>query len=200
MTIPFKISIEHIIIAILVFLLFFNGCNGESTVVATSEKETIEKTVVTVDSASNNQIKNQVPEKVNVIETPQKVVTVDDVNELSEQDRKKVKQVNRYLDTTYLEGAVIFSDILAEGRILKKDIIAEIEHKETVTSITNTIIKQPGGLFISPGINYSPIFGIEAVETSLTVIKGNWGISAGGYYSFRNYSPGIKIKIHKKLF
>lgn len=199
-----KFRTHHFIIALLVFLLIMQGgtkdCPVESSVTTVEEK-----TVTTTHSSENAAIKNTVPEKVAVIETPQQVKVVDP-SHIPEEEKARVKTVNRYRDTTYLQGAVIYSDILAEGRILRKKIKAEIEHKETTIHTVKTVVKQPAGLFLSPGIDYSPLGGLEAVETSLTLIKGNFGASAGAYYNFRQIpgelvpgSLGIKLKIHIKL-
>ncbi len=208
MTIPFKITIEHFVIVALAIALLFRSCGGNdcAPVAGTVETTVEEKTVTTIDSATNTGIKDQAPEKLNVIETPEKIERVENVANLPEAEKKKVKPVNRYLDTTKLKGAVIFSEILSEGRILETNFTAAIDHKETTITTEKTFIKQPGGLFISPGFDYSPVFGVEAAETSLTYIKGNWGASLGGYYNFRRIqnvpnpgSLGIKFKIHIKL-
>ncbi len=206
MVIPFKITVEWIIIAVLAILLLLKSCGSEATCPpATVETRIEERIVTTVDSSVNAEIKNQQPEKIPVIETPTKIKRI--VGKVQENDRDKVKMINRYLDTTHLEGAVIFSEILSEGRILEQNFKAEIEHTEKTITTTKTIIKQPGGLFLSPGFDYSPAGGVEAVESSLTYIKGNWGASAGAYYNFRRMyqapgdpgSLGLKIKIHFKL-
>lgn len=207
MTIPFKITIEHAVIVVLVVLLLLKGCGNDCTTVAATVATTVEeKTVTTIDSATNSGVKDQVPEKLNVIETPEKIERVGKVADLPEPERKKVKQVNRYLDTTKLKGAVIFSEILSEGRILETNFTAAIDHLETTITTEKTFVKQSGGLFLSPGFDYSPWGGIEAVETSLTYIKGNYGASVGPYYNFRRIqntpnpgSLGIKLKIHFKL-
>ena len=208
MTIPFKITIEHFLIVALAIALLFKSCTGnDCTPVASTVATTVEETTVTtIDSSTNTGIKDQAPEKINVIETPEKIERVENVADLPEADKKKVKQVSRYLDTTKLKGAIIFSEILSEGRILETNFTAAIDHKETTITTEKTFIKQPGGLFLSPGLDYSPVFGVEAAETSLTYIKGNWGASLGGYYNFRRIqnlpnpgSLGVKFKIHIKL-
>lgn len=203
----FRITTEHFIIVILAVLLCLESCGGENDCIPVKEETKVEeKIVTTIDSGSNPEIKDQDPEKINVIETPEKVERVEKVEDLPTEDQEKVKQVNRYLDTVHLEGAIIFSEILSDGRILENNIKAEIQHKETTITTTKTFIERPGGLFVSPGMDYSPLGGIEAVEASLTYIKGNWGASAGAYYNFRRvpgaYIPGslgIKLKIHIKL-
>lgn len=194
-----KFRTYHFIIALLVVLLILQGgtkdCPVEGSVTTVEEK-----TITTIDSIENIAIKDQIPETVPVIETSGNVRIVNP-EELEQPEMEKVRTVNRYRDTTYLKGGVIYSDILSEGRILRKDIKAEIHHKETISKTTTTVLKQPGGLFISPGIDYSPLWGIESVATSLTMIKGNIGASAGVYYNFRQLpgSMGFQLKFHIKL-
>jgi hypothetical protein len=201
MNTPFKITIEHIIIIVLLAMLFLKSCEKEKDCVPAKIKTITEEVTLTVrDSAKNTEIKNRVPEKVSVIETPHKIKKVKNVSNLSIQDRKKVKVVNRYVDTTRLDQATIYTDILSEGRILEKSIVADVDHTITTTTITETIIKQPMGLFISPGIDYSPLSGIDGIDTSIMFIKGNWGASFGGYYHFRYRDPlGLKLTLHIKL-
>ena len=208
MVFPFKITVEWIIIAVLAVLLLLKSCgsgSGQDCPPAKIETTTEEKTITTVDSAANSGIKNREPEKIPVIETSTEVKRVKK-GDLNEQDRNKVKLVNRYLDTTRLRGAVIFSEILSEGRVLEHNQKVEIDHKETIITRTETFVEQAGGFFISPGLDYSPLGGLEAVETSLTFIKGNFGGSLGPYYNFRRIpqgpvagSLGLKVKIHIKL-
>lgn len=205
----FQFKVEHFIIAVLVAILLLDSCGNkmDCTPVATVVETTIEENTITeIDSSTNAGVKDQAPEKLNVIESPEKIERVENVADLPESEKKKVKQVNRYLDTTKLKGAVLFSEILSEGRILETNFTTAIDHRETTITTEKTIVKQPGGFFISPGLDYSPVYGFEAVETTLTYIKGNWGASAGPYYNFRRNpgfqnpgSLGVKLKIHIKL-
>lgn len=203
----FRITIEHFIIVILAVLLCLESCEREPDCIPDKvETLTEEKTVTKTTSGTNPEIKDQEPEVIDVIETPEKVERVKNAGDLPPEDREKVKQVNRYLDTIQLEGATIFSEILAEGRILENNIKAEIQHKETTITTTETAIERPGGLFFSPGVNYSALGGVKAVEGSITYIKGNWGASAGAYYNFRSIlgedvpgSLGVTLKFHIKL-
>ena len=207
MTIPFKFTIEHIIIVVLAAMLFLKSCGKENDCTPVATVTTVEeKTVTTVDSSGNSGIKNKQPEKLQVIETSDKIRKVENPKDLSEEEKKEVKTVSRYLETTNLPGAVIVSEIISEGRILEHNVKATVDHTEKTTTTTETIVKQPGGLFLSPGFDYSPLGGIEAAETTLTYIKGNLGASVGPYYNFRRIpglqnpgSFGLKLKIHIKL-
>lgn len=208
-----KIRTSYIIIVFLVFLLILE--NGTNDCIQAGTVTTVEeKTITSIDTSSNTEIKDTTPEKVPVIETRDQVREVDP-DTIPENKKHQVKTANRYQDTTYFKNATVYSDILAEGRILRKDLRAEVYHKEITSTTTKTFIKQPGGLFISPGLDYSPVNGLEALETSLTYIRGNYGLSVGGYWNFRNVpgrvmpadleralrssSFGIKLKIHIKL-
>jgi hypothetical protein len=193
-----KLKIEHIIIAILAILLFFKGCgrdgSGDTTI-----SNTVEKITTQIDSTKDSEIKNRVPEKIKIIEYPDKIVRVKNEKDLPVDQRKDVKEVNRYQDTTILENARIFSDIISDGRILEKNIKAEIDHKEITT--TTTIIKNASGLFISPSLGYSPVYGIEALELNFMYIsKNDMGISAGIYYNPMSNHTGFKLTIHKRIW
>jgi len=182
-------------------MLFLKSCEKEKDCVPAKIETITEEVTLTVrDSAKNTEIKNRVPEKVSVIETPHKIKKVKNVSKLPVQDRKNVKVVNRYVDTTRLDQATIYTDILSEGRLLQKSIVADVNHTITTITTTETIIKQPMGLFISPGIDYSPLSGIDGIDTSIMFIKGDWGASIGGFYNFGNTGNlGLKFKIHIKL-
>ncbi len=200
----FKITIEHIIITVLVILLLLKSCGSNDDCNRTATVTTVEETVTTKrDSTSIPGINNRLPEIVNVIETPTSVRRITDVKDLPQEQRVLVKPAHRYQDTTKLDGAVIFSDLLIEGRILDFNWIAEIDHPVKTITHTETVVKNAGGVFISPGINYSPVFGVNGLETSITYIKGSFGASAGGYYHFGfNQDPGtigFQLKLHIKL-
>jgi hypothetical protein len=188
-----KLKIEYIIIAILAILLFFKGCgrdgSGETTI-----SNTVEKTTTQIDSSRDSGIKNREPEKIKIIEYRDSIIRVKDTDQ-----RKDVKEVNRYQDTLIVENARIYSDIISEGRVLEKNIKAEIDHKEITT--TTTIVKNASGVFISPGLGYSPVYGIEALELNLMYIsKNDMGISAGVYYNPNSNHTGFKLTIHKRIW
>ncbi len=198
----FKITIEHFIIVILAVLLFIKSCGTETDCGPDKIETTVEKIVtVSRDSAKNNEIKDFVPEEILIIELPDKIETVIYPEKLSKIDQDKIKPAYKYRDTTYFPGSMVISNIISEGRILETSFVLEVENISTTVTTTKTIVKQPGGLFISPGLDYSPIGGIEAIETSLTYIKGDLGLSIGGYYNFSapKESLGAKFKIHIKL-
>lgn len=192
------LKLEHIIIAILAIILFFKGCgrdgSGDSTI-----SNRVEKITTQIDSTRDSKIKNREPEKIKIIEYPDHIVRVKKERDLPIVERNRVKQVNQYQDTTILDNARIYSDIISEGRILEKNIIAKIDHK--VITVTTTTIKNASGLFISPGIDYSPIYGIEGLELNFTYIsKNDIGISAGAFYSTMSNHTGFKLTLHKRIW
>jgi hypothetical protein len=192
------LKLEHIIIAILAIILFFKGCgrdgSGDTTI-----SNRVEKITTQTDSAKDSKIKNREPEKIKIIEYTDHIVRVKEEKDLPMVERSRVKQVNRYQDTTILDNARIYSDIISEGRILEKNIIAEIDNKEVI--VTTTTIKNASGLFISSGLGYSPIYGIEALELDFTYIsKNDLGISAGAYYNPMSNHAGFKLTLHKRIW
>jgi ABC-type uncharacterized transport system auxiliary subunit len=194
-----KIKTEHFIIAFLVILLLLDGCQREKEPATVIERKVTEEIITEVDSSSNNEIKNQEPEEVSVIESRDRVQVVPEPEKLSQEEKKNLKPAFRYQDTTYFQNAAVYTDILSEGRILKLDLKTSIDHLERTIETTKTTTRQAGGFFVSPGISYSPVMGIESAEINLTYIIGELGVSAGGYFNFRT-GPGFKLMLHKKLF
>ncbi len=193
------IKFEYIIIAVLSLLLFIECQRDKDCDPVMVQTEVSEKIVKSKDSFSDPGIKNRVPEKIHFRETPEKIEVVSNPEKLAADQIIQLSSANRYIDTTYFAGATIFSDIISEGRILRKDLKAEIEHKETTTTITETRENQPVGLFFAPGIGYSPLLGVEQIEGEFTFIRGNWGAGIGGYYDLYPGSLGFKIKLLIKL-
>lgn len=193
------IKFEYIIIAVLSLLLFIECQREKDCDPIMVQTEVAEKIVKSKDSFSDPAIKNRAPEKVYFRESLEKIEVVSNPEKLASDRLIGLSSANRYIDTTYLQGATIFSDIISEGRILRKDLKAEIEHKETTTTITETRENQPVGLFFSPGIAYSPLLGVEQIEGEINFIRGNWGAGIGGYYDLYPGSLGFKFKLLIKL-
>jgi hypothetical protein len=176
-----------------------DGCDNSQSSKPVIETTIKEEIITKKDSSSNAEIKNREPEKVNVIERKDKIERIAEPETLPASEQKKVKTVNRYRDTLKLKDATIFSEILSEGRVLEFNLQTSIDHLERTIETKEKTTKQAGGLFLSPAVAYSPIFGVESIEANLNYIKGNWGAGIGGYLNFRT-GPGIKLTIHKKLF
>ena len=195
-----KLDISHlyvIIIVILSILLFTDSCCND---VVISEETTIEtETLKEIDSSSNQEIKNQVPEQISVVEHKDSIEIIPE-EKVHNQDPEKVKQVYRYRDTTQFKNAVVFSDILSEGRILKIDLKTSIDHLRTTITNTKTVMRSPGTFYVQPKMQFTPGL-VSQVGTSILFIKGNLGASAGINYSFINpitpisFEVGVLIKL-----
>lgn len=189
--------ILYVIIAVLIYLLLTDSCCSDIVV---SNKTTIEtETVKEIDSSSNQEIKNQVPEQISVVEHKDSIEIIPEEN-VHKQDPEKVKQVYRYRDTTQFKNALVFSDILSEGRILKLDLTTSIDHLRTTITNTKTVIRSTGTFYVQPKMQYTPGL-VSQVGTSILFIKGNLGASAGINYSFINpitpisFEVGVLIKL-----
>lgn len=194
-----KFKVEHFIIAILLVILFLDGCQQERE--ENNIKTVITEKVITVlDSSSNENIKNREPQKVNVLETPEKVSIVQDPDKLDPEEKELVKPAYRYQDTTKFDNAIIYSDILSEGRILKMDLKTSIDHLERTINTTSKTTRQAGGLFFSPTAEYIPVFGFTSAGAGFTYINGGLGFGIGGFYDFRNNWVGLRFTVHKKIF
>ena len=198
-TMKFTIKTEHYIIAFLIGLLMLDGCENSQPSKPVFEKTVTEEIRTEKDSSSNAEIKNREPEMVNIIERQRKVDLIEDPEKLTASEKEKVKTVNRYQDTTKFKNATIYSEILSEGRVLEFNLQTSIDHLERTIETKEKTTEQAGGLFLSPAVSYSPLFGLESVEANFNYIKGNWGAGIGGYLNFRT-GPGVKLTIHKKLF
>ncbi|MFV8280566.1 hypothetical protein ACNKXS_03425 [Christiangramia marina] len=200
--INFKFRFEHFIILVLATLLLLENCRGndqdcddKTTTVKVSEEILTEK-----DSVTNNNIKNREPENVQVIETPEKVTIVADPEKLDPAEQILLKKVSRYQDTTRLKDAIIYSDILSEGRILKMDLKTSIDHLKTTIETTTNTTTQAGGLFVSPSADYVPGLGFTSAGAGINYIKGDLGFGIGSFWGFGTNQIGFRFTIHKKLF
>lgn len=198
----FKFRFEHLVIIILLAILMLENCKGndqdcnpETTTVKVSEEIITRK-----DSVYNNNIKNRNPGKVQVIENGEKVRIISNSESLTPAEKSLVKEANRYIDTTRISDGFIVSDILSEGRILKLDLKTSIDHLRQTIEITKKTTQQAGGLFISPTVDYIPVYGIASTGLGFTYIKGDLGIGIGAFWGIRNNEIGFRITLHKKIF
>lgn len=195
-----KFKVEHFVIAVLLVILLLDGCQHGREENSTIETVITEKVITEVDSSTNNNIKNRVPEKVKVIETPEKVSIIQDPDKLKPKEKELVKTAYRYQDTTNFDNAIIYSNILSEGRILKLDLKTSIDHLQRTIEITKKTTRQAGGLFFSPTAEYIPVLGFTSAGIGFTYINGSLGIGIGGFYDFRNNQVGLRLTVHKKIF
>lgn len=193
-----KLKIEHFVIVVLVIILCLETCQRSDDDVEIATKFT-EEIITKRDSVTNNNIKNRKPEMVQVIETPEKVEIIKDPQKLTREEKSLVKNVNRYVDTTRISEGYVISDILSEGRILKLDLKTSIDHLKQTIETTKQTTKQAGGLFLSPSLEYLPVFGLSSAGVGFTYIKGGLGIGLGAFYGFRSNEIGFRITVHKKI-
>ena len=195
-----KFRIEHFIILVLAVLLMLDGCRHEKpkTTVETTVEDRI---IVEKDSSSNCEIKNQVPEKIKILETEDSIQQVVDseFDSLSPEEQSRVKAVNHYRDTTRFKNAIIYSDIFSEGRILKYDLHTSIDHLERTIREKKETTREAGGLFLSPSLEYFPAYGLSSAGAGLSFIKGNFGLTAAAFYDFRIQQIGFRITFHKRI-
>lgn len=189
---------EHFVIAVLLILLSLETCQRSDNNIQTSTKIT-EEIITKRDSVTNNNIKNREPQNVQIIETPEKVEIIRDPDKLTRQEKSQVKEVNRYIDTTRISEGYVISDILSEGRILKLDLKTSIDHLKKTIETTQQTTKQAGGLFLSPSLDYSPVFGLSGAAVGFTYINGGLGIGLGAFYGLRSNEIGFRITLHKKI-
>ena len=181
----------YVAIGILSYLLLTNSCCRDVVVDETTTIKT--ETVTEIDSSSNQEIKNQVPEQVSIVEHKDSISIIPK-EEVHKQDPEKVKQVNRYRDTTYFENAVVISDILSEGRLLKLDLKTSIDHLRTTITKTKTIQKPPSGFYLKPTVEFVPGL-VNSVSTEVLFVKGRFGGSAGVAYAFEDPVSPFRFRV-----
>lgn len=197
---------RYITIAVVLFIAYiFIVPGSKKTIPVTTTVETVETVISSVDSVRNDSISNVIPEPIGIIERDD---GLDIVAAPMPGVETNVKPAYRYRDTTYFQDATIFSEYISEGKIYQTRQKAEVRHKNTVRTVTKTIIKQPGGFYLSPGFDFSPIRGFTKFEVGLTFLKGGFGASAGPYLEFirTDYvvkEPmvdfGVSVNMHFKL-
>ena len=102
--------------------------------------------------------------------------------------------MNRYRDTTYFENAVVISDILSEGRLLKLDLKTSIDHLRTTITKTKTIQKPPSGFYLKPTVEFVPGL-VNSVSTEVLFVKARFGGSAGVAYAFEDPVSPFRFRV-----
>lgn len=197
----FSITVKDIVlVALIIFGAYQFLLKPEREVVTEKETTTIDIEKV-IEKAINNKLQLQQPIQQPTIIYRDKVVPVYKNTPIPKGDEDLVKDLNKYLDTTYLENAKIYSEILSDGTVYQNKITAEIEVKTITKTIEKKTVKYGSGLFVSPGINLNPAKGIESIETSLNYIyKGDFGIGVGVQYNILTKDVSYGIRLHKKIF
>tara|TARA_R110002111_G_scaffold99321_2_gene153632 strand:+ start:64 stop:693 length:630 start_codon:yes stop_codon:yes gene_type:complete len=194
-----------IIIALLLFGAYHFLLNPTAEKTTIKETQTIDIEHI-IETAINTALANQKPETQTVIIRENGTVqSVKDISEVPPEDIDKVAQLNKYKDTTSIDNAKfkgkIFSEILSDGTVYSNKITTDFEAKTITNTIETETVIYGSGLFISPGINYNTLNGIESVEASLNYInKMDFGVGVGAQYNLQSNTMSYGIKVHKKLF
>ncbi len=196
----FSIDIKSIA---LILLLLYIGCNQfispERVEKEVKETETVDIKEV-VEKAINNRLHLQEPSQQPVIVYRDRVVPVNSSTIVPKEDLDKLKNLNKYQDTTKLKNATIYSEILTDGKIYSNKITANVPVKTITKTKETKITKYASGLYLSPGVNVSPL-GIKNAELGLNYIyKADFGVGAAIQYNFNDNTMNYGIKIHKKIF
>lgn len=187
----------------LILLLLFVGYNqflkpkDVSTTVTETQTVDIKKVI---QEAVNYQMQLQQPTQQPTIIYQDRIVPFNNIADVPKKDLDKVKNLNKYKDTTFLENGKIYTEILSDGTVYSNKVIAEMEEKTiTNTKETNTVIKE-SGLFISPTVQFNPI-GFKAIGAQLNYIRKNdVGLGVGAFIDTQSGQLNYQLSIHKKIF
>lgn len=198
----FTLGIKDIaIIALLLYVLYTLFLVPENEKKTINKTQTIEVETVT-ENGSNNQLQLQRPKVQPAIIYKDRIVPVYHNTILSKTDLEKVKNLNKYQDTTHLENATIFSEILSDGKVYQNAIKAEIQVKTITNTIEKETIKYASSLFLSPEINFNPQASfLDNVGIYVDYInKGDFGAGIGASYHLDTHTVSLGFKLHKRLF
>ena len=197
----FSIDVKDIaLIALILFGAYQFLLKPEREVVTEKETTTIDIKKV-VEEAINNKLQLQQPIQQPTIIYKDRVVPVYKDTPIPKGDDDLVKNLNKYQDTTHLDNAKIYSEMLSDGTVYQNKVTAEVDVKTITNTIEKKIVKYGSGFYLSPGVNLSPIRGIESVEASINYInKGDFGFGVGAQYNLITKDISYGIKVHKKIF
>ncbi|WP_440881391.1 hypothetical protein [Tenacibaculum sp. C7A-26P2] len=197
----FSIDIKDIlIIALLLFGIYKFFLKPEREVVTEKETTTID-IKKEIEEAINNRLQLQQPTQQPTIIYQDRVVPVYKDTPIPKGDEDLVKNLNKYRDTTQLENAKIYSEILSDGTVYQNKVTAEVDVKTITNTIEKKVVKYGSGFYLSPGVNLNPINGIQSIETSINYInKGDFGFGLGVQYDLLTKDVSYGVKIHKKIF
>lgn len=173
-----------IVLCICLVVFFVGYFSNEREIVKTKTE------VVTKYDTITKTIDNTKPTKIEKVYIKVPVKTHDTVTRVVFKD----KPVNKYTYIDTVKNGRLESVILADT-IYKRSIKLDVYNKETVKTITNTIVKSSVMLGVDTNING----GIQQSSLNMYYInKDKWLVKAGLGYDFTNtthfYSVGIAIK------
>jgi len=197
------------LIAFIIFILLFPKSCGKDTdtVKITTTTDTVKKIDIkkVIDSAVNNALSKYKPEKQTFYFYKDRIIEPKDTIGLNLGSNPELLTLNTYKDTTKLKNAVIYSEIVSDGKVYANKVKAEVEEKTITNTITNTITKETNtkasGLFLSGGAGVGSGLGLDNVNAGLNYIyKNDIGIGIEGQYNFNVKQPVIGVKVFKRIF
>ena len=209
----YSISFKNIALiamgAVIIFLLLFPKSCGkqQSETRITTTTDTVQKIDVkkVIDSAVNYALSKYKPEKQTFYFYKDRIIEPKDTTGLNLGANAEALSLNTYKDTTNLKNAVIYSEIISDGKVYGHKVKAEVEEKTITNTITNNITKETvikaSGLFISGGTGVSSGLGLDNINAGLNYIyKNDIGIGVEGQYNFNLKQPIIGVKVFKRIF
>lgn len=187
----------------LIALLLYVGYNKFLKPVDVTKEVTQTETVdikKVVEEAINNRLQLQTPTQQPTIIYQDRIVPVNNVSEVPKEDVSKLKNLNKYKDTTKLENATIYSEILSDGTVYSNKVIAEVDVK-TVTKTKETVItRKESGLFIGPSVQFNQL-GFKQVGAQLDYIRKNdVGAGIGAFIDTQTGNVNYQLTLRKKIF
>lgn len=197
----FRLDIKDILlIGALLFGIYHFLLKPEREVITEKEKTTVD-IKKEIEAAINSQLQLQQPVQQPTIIYKDRVVPIYKNTPIAETDKNKIKNLNKYSDTTYLEHAKIHSEILSDGIVYSNKITAEVDVK-TITKIKEKkIVKYGSGFYFSPSVYMNPNtldynFGIALEYLN----KGDFGAGVGVQYNTNDGGIYYGISLKKKIF
>lgn len=168
----------------------------------TTTVETFEEVnISSVDSAWNTPFNRSVPEEVSVLLKPQGIEVIS--GPVPEVKLPLVKPAKLYRDTLRTKDAEITLEIVSEGEIYQTKVESRVNHKETVRTVTNTVTKNVGGFYFSPGMDINLLGGLRKIETGITYMRPNLGLTVAPYLDLAHITKemplGVSLNVHIKF-
>ena len=188
-----------VIIALLIFIGYHRFLKPVEVTKEVTQTESVDIKKV-VEEAINNRLQLQTPQLQPTIIYQDRIVPINNISEVPKADLKKLKNLNKYKDTTKLENATIYSEILSDGTVYSNKVVAEIDVK-TITKTKETVItRKESGMFIGPSVQFNQ-FGINQFGLQLDYIRKNdVGAGVGAFLDNQTGQLNWRLTLRKKIF
>lgn len=196
----FNLDLKTIaIIALLIFIGYHRFLKPVEVTKEVTQTESVDIKKV-VEEAINNRLQLQIPQQQPTIIYQDRIVPINNISEVSKEDLKKLKNLNKYKDTTKLENATIYSEILSDGTVYSNKVVAEIDVK-TITKTKETVItRKESGMFIGPSVQFNQV-GINQFGLQLDYIRKNdVGAGVGAFLDNQTGQLNWQLTLRKKIF